>query len=156
MALFLPHLSSLPALASLTINQPLRPPLLQFVSIFDPFLFKMQTKGFLPSFLATFLSVGVIATPTGVEPRDIKSTHGWDGAVTSFEEVAIAVGDRNPRSNGRIITPKDNDVPVVSTSVEARDPVGTKLPSINSARRIVTNLPKGEFLKENRWVYFRN
>ncbi|PUU75796.1 hypothetical protein B9Z19DRAFT_1089586 [Tuber borchii] len=81
----------------------------------------MQAKIFLSSLLATLLAVGVIATPTGVVARDVGTSHSLNGAVTPFEQVATAAGATKPRPNGLVITPKAGDVPVASTSVEARD-----------------------------------
>ncbi|PUU75800.1 hypothetical protein B9Z19DRAFT_1152300 [Tuber borchii] len=81
----------------------------------------MQAKIFLSSLLATFLAVGVIATPTGAVARDIGSSHSLDGIATPFKDVATDVGAKKPLPNGLIITPKAGDVPVVSTSVKARD-----------------------------------
>ena len=99
----------------------------------------MQAKIFLSSLLATLLAVGIIATPTGVEARDIKSSHSLDGTVTPFQEVAIDVGITKPRPNGAVITPKDGDIPIVSTSVQARDLVSSKLSYASWARQTVTN-----------------
>ncbi|PUU75792.1 hypothetical protein B9Z19DRAFT_1152276 [Tuber borchii] len=81
----------------------------------------MQPKIFLSSLLATLLVIGVIATPTGVGARDIKSSHSLDGIATPFQEIGTDVGETKPPPKGPTIIPKDNDVPVVSTSVEARD-----------------------------------
>ncbi|RPA93904.1 hypothetical protein L873DRAFT_1776984 [Choiromyces venosus 120613-1] len=80
----------------------------------------MQAKIFLSSLLATLLATGVIASPAAVGARDVKSEHGWDGTVTPLEKVAT-VGAKKAPPKGAIITPKDSDVPVVTTSVEARD-----------------------------------
>ena len=91
----------------------------------------MQAKIFLSSLLATLLAVGVIATPTGVVARDIGSSHSLNGVVTPLEKVATAPGATKPRPNGLIITPKDGDVPVASTSVEARDLVSSKQSSVD-------------------------
>jgi len=91
----------------------------------------MQAKIFLSSLLATLLAVCVIATPTGAEARDIKSSHSLDGTLTPFQEVATDTGIKKPRPNGAITTPKDGDVPVLSTSVKARDLVSSKLSSVN-------------------------
>jgi len=81
----------------------------------------MQAKVFLSTMLASLLAAGVIATPTALEVRDIKSTHGWDGTVTALEKVAASVGNVKPHPKGTVITPKENDTPVASTDVEARD-----------------------------------
>ena len=91
----------------------------------------MQAKILLSSLLVTLLAVGAIATPTGVKARDIKSSHSLDGTVTPFQEVATDIGITKPRPNGAVITPKDGDVPIVFTSVEARDLVSSKLSSVN-------------------------
>ncbi|PWW73520.1 hypothetical protein C7212DRAFT_284663 [Tuber magnatum] len=81
----------------------------------------MQAKVFLSSMLVTLLAAGVNATPTAVEARDIKSSHGWDGTVTDLSKVAAPAGDAKPFPKGPIITPKEKDVPVAASSVEARD-----------------------------------
>ncbi|KAG0642476.1 hypothetical protein HOY80DRAFT_1105075 [Tuber brumale] len=81
----------------------------------------MQTKAFLSSLLVTLLTAGVTATPTGVETRDIKSEHGWDGTISEFSKFATSVGETKPRPKGVVITPKEKDIPVAATSVEARD-----------------------------------
>ena len=119
-----------------------------------PFLFKMQAKIFLSSLLATLLAVSVAATPTRVETRDIKSSHSLDGTVTPFQEVATDVGVTGPRPKGPTITPKDSDVPIVSTSVEAKDLVSSKLSSANWASRQWLTSTIEESYKENSWVYF--
>ena len=99
----------------------------------------MQAKIFLSSFLATLLAVGVIATPTGAVARAVGSSHSLNGAITPLGEVATAGGVTKPRPDGVVITPKDGDVPVASTSVEARDLVSSKLSSVDWAWRTVTN-----------------
>ncbi|PUU75228.1 hypothetical protein B9Z19DRAFT_1103054 [Tuber borchii] len=76
----------------------------------------MQTKIFLTSLLATFLAVGVTATPASVKARDVRTDH-----IVDFSKVANSVGSVKPPPKGQVITPKDNDVPVVGTSVKARD-----------------------------------
>ena len=91
----------------------------------------MQSKIFLSSLLATFLAVGVIATPTGVGARDVTSSHSLDGIVTPFNTVATDVGVTKPRPIGLVITPQAGDVPAVSASVAARDLVSSKLSSVN-------------------------
>ena len=105
----------------------------------------MQAKIF--SSLATLLAVRVIATPTRIEGRDIKSNHGRSGPITPFDEVAIDVGIKKPRPNGATITPKDSDVPVLSTSVKARDLVSSILSSVNWPWWTVTNFHNRRFLQ---------
>ena len=94
----------------------------------------MQAKIFLSSLLATLLAVGVTPTPTGVGVRDIRSSHSLDGTVTPFQEVTTDSGIKKPRPNGATITPKDGDIPIVSTGVEARGLVSSKLSSASWAR----------------------
>ena len=136
--LSLPHLASSPPSASLTIH-PSRASTSSFDQFrssthFDlqlPFLFKMQTKIFLTSLLATFLAVGVTATPAGVKARDDRTSH-----AVEFSKVATSLGNvKPPPPTGQTITPKDKDVPVASTSVKARDLVSSKLSSTNWAGR---------------------
>ena len=81
----------------------------------------MQTKIFLTSLLATFLAVSVTATPARNKARDV--------TTAEFSTVAKSLGDVKPFPNGQIITPKDKDVPVSSTSVKARNLVSSKLSS---------------------------
>ena len=99
----------------------------------------MQVKIFLSSLLATLLAVGVTATPTGVVARDVASSHSLDGIVTPFDKAAIDVGVKKPRPSGLVVTPKDGDVPIVSTSVETRDLVSSKLSCASWAMQTVTN-----------------
>ena len=106
----------------------------------------MQAKIFLSSLLATLLAVGITATPTGVEARDIKSSHSLNGITTPFENLAKDVGIKKPRPSEAIITPKDGDVPVLS-SVKARDLVSSKLSSVNWPWWTVTNFHNRRVLK---------
>ena len=107
----------------------------------------MQAKIFLSSLLATLLAVGATATPTRSEARDIESSHSLDRIATPFQEVATDSGIKKPRPNGLIITPKDGDVPVLSTSVKARDLVSSKLSSVNWPWWTVTNFHNRRVLK---------
>ena len=107
----------------------------------------MQAKIFFFSLLATLLAAGVVATPTRIKARDIKPSHGRSGPVTPFDEVAIEVGIKKPRPNGATIAPKDSDVPVLSTSVKARDLVSSKLSSVNWPWWTVTNFHNRRFLQ---------
>ena len=84
----------------------------------------MQIKIFLTSLLATFLAVSVTATPVGNKARDVKT-----GRAVEFSTVATSLGGVKPFPNGQVITPKDKDVPVASTSVKSRDLVSSKLSS---------------------------
>jgi len=99
----------------------------------------MQAKIFLSSFLATLLSVGVIATPTGVGPRGLAVIGGAVDTIETLVESTISGVDVILDNIDNALTPGEGDVPLVSTGVEARDLVSSKLSSINWARRIVAN-----------------
>ncbi|KAG0644732.1 hypothetical protein HOY80DRAFT_1097396 [Tuber brumale] len=86
----------------------------------------MQISILLSSLLVTLFTAGVVATPAGVEARDIKSQNGWDGTVTQLDTVTsvapgAAAAEPNSLTDSSPLTPGDNDVPVAATDVQARD-----------------------------------
>ena len=100
----------------------------------------MQAKVFLAAFFAAFLAVGVIATPVdvvdaeGTPPADMNNVFEETG-----EAFATIAGAPEPTPTGPTITPKEDDVPVPTGSVVARDLVSRKPCSINWALWTVTN-----------------
>lgn len=92
----------------------------------------MQAKIFLSSFLATLLPLGVIATPTGVEPRIV--VPDINNALKSVGNAITAIGGLIPPPKEPGTTPKLNDVLSALTGltgVGARDLVSSKPSSVN-------------------------
>lgn len=90
----------------------------------------MQTKILLCSLLAALLSVGVISTPTGIKPRGSVSINIGLEPLFELKTDLAGLVHINVASS---IVPQKGDLPVVSTSVNARDLVSSKLSLINWA-----------------------